>query len=149
MPSDFIIKTGDMIQITMTPPCIVPPIAAPVPLVGSEKTVLVGNMPICVFGDELPKAISSPLPYTSAPFGITGPPGMGTLKIILAPNNLTKQTVAGNKPIIVKGVTFQAIFTVTVPAQNITPAGVTVPDPVPTKPGTCQFITTNVNTFAG
>jgi hypothetical protein len=85
-----------------------------------------------------------PLQYTAPPF-VT--PGMGTLTVMLAPNNLTQKTVQG-KPMLLKGATFQASFAVSVPAQQPTPAG-PVPDPVATKPGTCQFITTNINTQAG
>jgi hypothetical protein len=48
---------------------------------------------------------------------------------------------------ILKGATFQASFAVSSPAMQPTPAG-PVPDPVMTKPGTCQFITTNINTQA-
>jgi hypothetical protein len=72
---------------------------------------------------------------------------MGTLSIMLAPLNLSKKTQNG-KPIILKGATFQASFAVSSPAMQPTPAG-PVPDPVMTKPGTCQFITTNINTQAG
>jgi hypothetical protein len=140
---DFIIKTNDMIQITITPPAIVPMLVAPVPLIGTGTTVMIGNVPICLMGDELPPSLKAPMPYTSPPF-VT--PGMGTLTIILAPNNLSKKTVNG-KAMILKGATFQASFAVSAPAMQPTPAG-PVPDPVMTKPGTCQFITTNINTQA-
>jgi hypothetical protein len=141
---DFIIKTNDMIQITITPPAIVPMLMAPVPLLGTGTTVMVSNVPICLQGDELPPSLKAPMPYTSPPF-VT--PGMGTLSIMLAPLNLSKKTQNG-KPIILKGATFQASFAVSSPAMQPTPAG-PVPDPVMTKPGTCQFITTNINTQAG
>jgi hypothetical protein len=84
------------------------------------------------------------MPYTAPPF-VT--PGMGTLQIILMPNNLTTMTQNG-KPIIIKGATFQAIFNVSAPAMQPTPAG-PVPDPVVVKPGTAMFITTTVMTQAG
>jgi hypothetical protein len=141
---DFIIKTQDMIQITIPPPAIVPMLMAPVPLIGSGTTVMIGGMPVCLQGDELPPTLMAPLPYTAPPF-VT--PGMGKLTIMLAPTNLSKQTENG-KPIILKGATFQASFAVQSPAMQPTPAG-PVPDPVMTKPGTCQFITTNINTQAG
>jgi hypothetical protein len=140
---DFVIKTNDMIQITITPPAVVPMLMAPVPLIGTGTTVMIGNVPICLMGDELPPSLKAPMPYTSPPF-VT--PGMGTLTIILAPNNLSKKTVNG-KAMILKGATFQASFAVSSPAMQPTPAG-PVPDPVMTKPGTCQFITTNINTQA-
>ena len=44
VPPDFIIKTGDMIQITIPPPAVVPPIVAPVPLMGTSKSMMVGFM---------------------------------------------------------------------------------------------------------
>jgi hypothetical protein len=141
---DFIIKTGDMIQITITPPAVVPQLVAPIPLVGTGTTVQVGGVPICLQGDELPPALQAPMPYMSPPF-VT--PGMGTLSIILAPNNLSMKTVQG-KAILLKGATFQASFAVQSPAMQPTPGG-PVPDPVMTKPGTCQFITTNINVQAG
>jgi hypothetical protein len=141
---DFIIKTNDMIQITITPPAIVPMLSAPVPMIGTGTTVMTGSVPICLQGDELPPSLRAPMPYTSPPF-VT--PGTGTLTIMLAPSNLSKKTQNG-KPIILKGATFQASFAVSSPAMQPTPTG-PVPDPVMTKPGTCQFITTNINTQVG
>jgi hypothetical protein len=141
---DFIIKTNDMIKITIPPPAIVPMLQAPVPLIGTGTKVLVSNVPICLQGDELPPSLKAPMPYTAPPF-VT--PGMGTLTIMLLPTNLSKQTQNG-KPIILKGSTFQCSFAVQSPAMQPTPAG-PVPDPLMTKPGTCTFITTNINVKAG
>jgi len=141
---DFILRTGDMIQITIPPPAIVPMLMAPVPLVGSSTSLMVGGMPACLLGDELPVAISGPLPYTAPPF-VT--PGVGTVSVTLTPTNQTLQTQNG-KAILIKGQQFMAKFTVSSPAMQPTPAG-PVPDPVLTKPGTAQFITTNINTQAG
>jgi Contractile injection system spike tip protein len=141
---DFIMKTGDMIQITITPPAIVPMLAAPVPLVGSSTSVMVNGAPACLLGDELPMAIAGPLPYTAPPF-VT--PGMGTVSVTLTPTNQTVQSQNG-KAILIKGQQFVAKFTVTAPAMQPTPGG-PVPDPVATKPGTAQFITTTVNAKAG
>lgn len=141
---DFIMKTNDMIKITITPPAVVPMLQAPVPLLGTGNTVMVSNVPICLQGDELPPSLKAPMPYTAPPF-VT--PGMGTLTIILTPANLSKQTQNG-KPIILKGATFQASFAVSAPAMQPNINGA-IPDPVLTKPGTCTFITTNINTQAG
>jgi hypothetical protein len=80
------------------------------------------------------------LPYTAPPF-VT--PGMGTLTVMLLPINKTIQTVNG-RAILIKGSTFPAQFQVTVPAMQPTPVG-PVPDPLLVKPGTAQFITTNMN----
>lgn len=144
MPDDFIIVTSDMIQVTIPPPTIVPQLMAPVPLVGTGQSVLVGGKLICLEGDELPPSLRGPLPYTAPPF-VT--PGTGTLEITLMPNNKTAQTVNGKK-ILLKGTTFTVRFNVQTPAQQPTPGG-PVPDPVAVKPGTAQFITTNVQTMAG
>jgi Contractile injection system spike tip protein len=141
---DFIIKTNDMLQVTVPPPAVVPPLAAPIPLIGSGTTVTIGGVPVCLQGDEAPPSVKVPLPYTSPPF-VT--PGMGTLTIMLLPTNLSQKTVQG-KPMLLKGQTFNATFDVQSPAMQPTPAG-PVPDPVMSKPCTCQFITTNVNTQAG
>lgn len=135
---DFIIKTGDLLKITIPPPAIVPMLEAPVPLEGSGETVLVNSMPICLRGDELPDILREPLPYTAPPFTI---PGTGTLTLTLLPANMTLQTSNG-EPILIKGEQFPALFTVEVPANQPTPAG-PVPDPVIEKPGTAEFITTN------
>lgn len=144
MPDDFIIVTGDMIQVTIPPPTLVPQLMAPVPLIGSSQNVMVGGMPVCLEGDELPPVLQAPLPYTAPPFVI---PGMGTLELTLMPNNKTMQTQNGKK-ILIKGATFLAKFNVQTPAQQPTPAG-PVPDPVAVKPGQAQFITTNMKTMAG
>jgi hypothetical protein len=143
MPADFIIKTGDMIQITIPPPTIVPQLAAPVPMVGSAATVLTSGMATCVSGDEVPPSVRGPLTYTAPPY-LT--PGTGILTIILLPTNLTVPTNTGGKPIIIKGSTFMAKFTVAVPAVNPITGD---PDPLAEKVGTAQFITSNVLTKAG
>jgi len=135
---DFIIRTGDMIQITIPPPALVPMIMAPVPLIGTSTNVTATGPLICLQGDELPPMIRGPLPYTAPPF-VT--PGVGTLTLILTPTNFTLQTKNG-KPILIKGTPFQAIFNVSAPAMQPTPAG-PIPDPMVVKPGTAQFITTN------
>jgi hypothetical protein len=140
---DFVIRTNDMIQITIAPPAIVPMLQAPVPLIGTGTTVMVGGQPVCLVGDEMPPSVKVPMPYTAPPF-VT--PGVGTLMVMLAPNNMTKKTIQG-KPMLLKGATFQATFTVSAPAMQPTPAG-PVPDPLMSKTGTCQFITTNINVQA-
>jgi hypothetical protein len=144
MPADFIIKTGDMIRITIFPPAVVPPLAAPIPLVGTSTNLTVGNMPVCLEGDELPPMLLAPLPYTSPPF-VT--PGTGTVSVTLTPMNKTLLTDNG-KPILIKGTPFTAEFTVMAPAMQPTPVG-PVPDPVPKKPGMAEFVTTNVTVKAG
>jgi hypothetical protein len=142
--ADFIVKTNDMLQVTIPPPAIVPVLMAPVPLLGTGFTILINKQPVCLQGDELPPALRIPLVYTAPPF-VT--PGMGTLTLTLMPNNMTLRSTFGGKPALLKGATFMATFNVTVPAMQPTPVG-PVPDPVLVKPGTAQFITTTVNAQA-
>jgi len=142
--ADLIIRSEDLIEITIDPPAVVPMLEAPVPLVGSAETVTVAGMPMCLLGDELPPMLREPMAYTAPPFT---EPGMGTLTLTLTPANQTVQTRNG-KPILIKGGPFIALFTVSEPAMQITPAG-PIPDPDPEKPGTAQFITTNETVRAG
>jgi hypothetical protein len=142
--ADFVLKTGDLVKITIPPPAVIPAIEAPVPLVGSAETVTITGMSACLLGDELPLEIAEPLPYTAPPFTV---PGMGTLKLTLTPANQTIQTKKG-KPLLIKGGPFVAMFTVSEPAMQPTPAG-PVPDPLVEKPGTAEFITTNEIVTAG
>ena len=143
--ADIIIKTGDMLQITVPPPAIVPQLLTPVPLIGTGMTILINGQPICLQGDELPPVLRVPMPYTAPPF-VT--PGIGTLTVILMPTNLTLQSVWSSKPALLRGGPFQAIFNVTAPAMQPTPAG-PIPDPVVVKPCQAQFITTTFNVLAG
>lgn len=135
---DFIIRTGDLISIMIDPPAIVPELEAPIPLEGSAETITVNGMSACVLGDEMPDELMGPMEYTAPPFTV---PGLGTLMVTLAPDNMTVQTVADG-PLLIKGGPFIATFTVEEPAMQPTPAG-PIPDPVLEKPGTAQFITTN------
>lgn len=145
MPVDFVIKTGDMIKITIPPPAIIPLIEAPVPLIGTGVTVMVMGTPVCLEGDELPPELRVPMPYTAPPF-VT--PGMGTLQVFVIPGvNTTVQTM-DDKPLLIQGTPFEAMFTVEAPAMQPTPAG-PIPDPLMVKPGTAEFITTNVIVKAG
>src|SRR5215831_15961236 len=89
---DFIIKSNDMLQVTIPPPAIVPLLVAPVPLIGTGLTVMINNQPVCLQGDELPPTLRVPLVYTAPPF-VT--PGMGTLTLILMPNNMSMRSTFG------------------------------------------------------
>ena len=144
MPADFVIKTGDMIRITISPPAVVPPLMSPIPLIGTSTNLTVNNMPVCLEGDELPPMLMAPLPYTAPPF-VT--PGMGTVSVTLTPMNKTLLTDNG-KAILIKGTPFMAEFTVMAPAMQPTPVG-PIPDPVAKKPGMAEFVTTTVTVKAG
>lgn len=135
---DFLMRTGDLVKITIPPPAIVPTLEAPVPLEGSAESVTVEGMSVCLLGDELPEMLAEPMAYTAPPFTV---PGMGTLRLTLTESNMTVKTRNG-KPMLIKGGPFTAMFTVTEPAIQPTPAG-PVSDPVAEKPGTAEFITTN------
>jgi len=137
MPTDFIICNCDMIQITLDPPTVAPLLAAPVPLVASGLSK-VGEMAVCLKGDELPPSLRAPMPYTCPPYTV---PGVGTVSVASAPTNTTQHAKDSDTPMLVKGGTFQATFTVSVPAQM--PPPISAPDPVATKTGTAVFITAN------
>lgn len=143
--TDFVIKTGDMLEVTIPEPAVVPVLEAPLPLTGSSTNVTIGGMPVCLQGDELPMELREPLPYTAPPFTV---PGTGMLTLTVLPENLTQQTTNGGKPLLIRGSMFTAMFTVEEPAMQPTPAG-PVPDPEVEKPGTARFITTNESVQAG
>jgi hypothetical protein len=144
MPADYILRTSDMIKITILPPAIAPLLIPPIPLTGSSANFTVMGMPVCLEGDELPKMLLAPMPYMSPPYVI---PGVGTVSVTITATNKTATTDNGKK-ILIKGGTFQAKFQVSVPAMMPTPAG-PQPDPVSVKSGTATFITTNMTTKAG
>lgn len=137
MPLDYIILNNDMLQITLDPPAICPTLMAPVPLIASGLST-VNDMAVCLEGDELPPSLQAPMPYTSGAFTI---PGMGTVSVTLQSANKTQVATDSGKAVLLKGQTFQAKFSVTVPA--IQPGPAATPDPIATKSGTAQFITTN------
>ncbi|MEZ0092244.1 hypothetical protein [Streptacidiphilus sp. EB129] len=143
--ADFVIRTGDLLEVTIPPPTAVPALEAPVALTGSSTDVTVGGLPVCLQDDELPMVLRVPLVYTEPPFTV---PGTGTLMLTLLPENMTRQTSNGGRPILIGTGTFTAMFTVETPAMQPTPAG-PVPDPEPEKPGTARFITTNASVTAG
>lgn len=142
---DVILRTADFIEVTIPEPTVVPILEAPVPLVGSSTNVIVIGMPVCLQGDELPPVLRVPLVYTAPPFST---PGTGTLSVTLLPANLTHKTTNGGKPLLIKGGTFPAMFTVEEPAMQPTPAG-PVPDPMLEKPGNARFISSNETVTAG
>ena len=133
-----VIIDGDMIQISINAPCIVPQLASPVPLVASGFSKVTDKV-VCVEGDELPPSIKSPLVYMSGGYTI---PGTGTVKVTLNDDNKTSVAKDKDKKMLLKGSTFQAEFDVQSPAQMPTPAG-PQPDPMSKYTGTAKFITTD------
>jgi hypothetical protein len=142
--ADVVLKTGDMIKVTIAPPAIVPLLQAPVPLIGSSTVVKISGCCICLLGDEIPVELREPLPYTAPPFTN---PGTGRLSLTLLPANQTMLT-KNDRAILIKGSVFIAQFTVQTPATQTTTAG-PVPDPEATKPGTAEFIAADETVLAG
>lgn len=145
MAADIVMRDGDLIQVTIPAPAIVPRLMQPAPLTGSSTDVTVVGAKACLQGDELPPELRGPLTYTAPPFTT---PGTGTLSLTLRPANLTVKTTNGRKPLLLRGGTFQALFTVTSPALQPAPGG-PVPDPDVEKQGTARFISANTIVRAG
>ena len=136
-----ILKATDQIKFTMlVPTLVVPPIMAPIPLIGKGHVMIMGSK-VCVQGDELPKSISTPLPYTDGSFTI---PGTGKINLVLPPSHLSKVFSDLGKKVLVRGPPFQATFAVNSPAQQPNPPAPNIPDPVASKPLQVQYISTNV-----
>lgn len=138
MSARAIVTNGDQIQVTILPPAVVPPLAAPVPLVATGFASVDGRA-VCVEGDELPPALRGVLPYTSPPFVV---PGAGKLSVTLGGSNKSAVASDNDKAMLLVGQTFQAKFEVQVPAQQPTPGG-PVADPTPQYSGTARFLSTD------
>jgi len=137
--SDFIIKTGDLATFNPTFGQA-QVVVAPGQISGSAQFTIDGSVG-CVQGDEASVSVPG-ASYVSGSFTI---PGVGTLTIqALGSDQLGQQTTSSQKPVILKGSTFQALFTVSVQAFMPNPGGQPIPDPVPQYFGTGQFVTTNV-----
>jgi hypothetical protein len=140
-PTKLLIANTDMIQIILDPPCVSPPLVAPIPLVATGYSK-VNEQKVCVEGDEYPPVIanSTPVPYMCPPYVI---PGTGTVKITLADANKTSISKDLDKKMLRKGTTFQVELDVQVPAMMPAPPGPPQPDPMPKHTGNAMFITTN------
>jgi hypothetical protein len=144
--SKLVIQNDDLIQITLDPPCVSPPLVPPLTLVASGYSQT-NNQVVCVEGDEYPPLIanSSPVPYMYPPYVI---PGTGTIKITLNSDNKTSKAKDKDKKMLLKGSgTFQVELDVQSPAQMPTPTG-PQPDPQSKHTGTGQFITTNTVVYS-
>ena len=137
--ADFIIKTGDLA--TFNPAFgTATVVVAPGNMTGSAQFKVDGSI-ACVQGDEAKVSVPG-VAYVSPPFTI---PGVGTLTIqTLGSDQLGQKTSSSQKPVILKGSTFTALFTVSLPAGMPTPSPPPPLDPVPQYSGTGQFVTTNV-----
>lgn len=118
MSQDWPVVDGTMVTFLPNfPPAITTPI--PTTIKSSAKKVKVCGKPVCLKGDE--KSVKSMGVMYLAPPGYPIP-GMGTLKVFkLAPDQLTKKTKAEGKPLILKGMFFDAVFEVMMPAMQLPP----------------------------
>ena len=132
-----VLKTSDLVTFTPLGPQMVPPLMAPIPLVGKSMQMFY-YMPICLAGDEIPSFLRVPLPYTDSSFTT---PGMGKLVVVPPPTHYSKTYVESYRPALLMGPPFTAQFMVTVPA-TMQAGPVTVPDPVVTKSFMVQYIST-------
>jgi hypothetical protein len=57
---DFVLRTGDLVKVTIPPPAVIPALEGPVPLEGSAETLTVCEMTVCLQGDELPEILRQP-----------------------------------------------------------------------------------------
>ncbi|GAA4276749.1 hypothetical protein [Aquimarina mytili] len=95
---------------------------------------------VAIKGDEGNVEVSG-CTYTSPAFPI---PGTGNLKIVtLGPDQVTKKTKSGNKPVLIRGSVFIARFEVKSPAKIIPPGSAPVSDPTPFYMGTGKLIPSN------
>lgn len=138
MSQSAILVHGDLLQVTMNPPVVVPLLVAPVPLVASGFATIDGKV-VCIAGDELPPSLRSPIQYMSPPFVV---PGMGKLSVSLASDHKSATAADDGHVMLLKGATFQVKLEVQVPAQQPSPSG-PVPDATPSYAGTAQFISTD------
>ena len=142
---DYLLKTGDMVQVTVMPPCIVPQLLAPVPMVGTSPSVTVMGTPVCLEPDAIPPAVRGPMPYTSPPF--VQPGVLSITQFVLVPGVHLTVAAQNGQPMIIKGSQFQVVLTVMTPATG--PAPASLPDPLAVKPAMGQYITTNMVVKAG
>jgi hypothetical protein len=130
--ADFILRQGDIV---MFMPAFSPAIVAVKPgqLAASSKNVRINGKPVCLAKDSENVKVAGCM-YTSAVFTL---PGSGTLSIAkLAGNQVSNKVRCNNKPLMLKGLQFQAKFKVlsqakTPPIPTMSP----IPDTVPSYLG--------------
>ena len=137
--TDEILRSGDKaIYYPTFGPALVT--VQPGTLIGSAPQVNALKAQVCVKGDEASATVPG-CPYVSGVFTI---PGTGTLSIsALGADQLSRQSRAGGKYIMLRGTTFTAKFEITVPAGKPGPDGPT-PDPMVVYTGSGMFQTRNM-----
>ena len=143
--SDVIVIDGDMANFqpgfgTATV------VVRPGPITASGKARVSGKL-ACVAGDETSVSVAGCM-YSAGPYSI---PGTGTLSIAsLAADQQAKTSQTGSKKLLLKGSSFTARFTVSVPAMQPPPGpGSPIPDPTPTYSGSGSFVATDATVKAG
>ena len=136
-PIKAIIVDGDTVQFMPAfPPAIV--VVQPGKIEGKGAATFSGKK-VCVLGDETKVEVKN-CAYNAPPFVA----GQGTLKIFPFKNgdpNVAQKTKSGNKPFLLKGMTFKAQFQPTMKAKMPPPAN--TPDPTPIYFGFASFINSN------
>jgi hypothetical protein len=127
------VKTGDFMQVSI-PGTNIPHLAGVVPLNGSGSDLVKGRQTVRV-GDELPRHLRVPLPYTFGPFVV---PGLGMLTFTYFPDQ-TLPNATGNPTLLTGHGSPLCHFNVMQPAMMMTPGG-PIPDSDGHKVGYANFI---------
>ncbi len=134
--SDYILMADD--QVIFDPTFGVATVVVRPGMIPGNGGATVTGKKLCVDGDEGKVSVPS-CTYVAGGFSV---PGIGTLKIQqLAPNQKATKTKSANKPVLLKGGDFIAVFEVQAPAQMPPPAS--TPDPMIKYIGKGNFITLN------
>ena len=146
MSTKFVLSTGDMLVfVPQFGKATIPPLTAPIPLVGTGTELDILGMPVCVEGDEFPEALQSPLPYIA---GDKVQPGAGLLEIKLDESHWTSTLLCNDKKVLRLGGTIEAKFQVTVPAMNpVYPSP--IPDETTEYKGTAKYVSPKNFFFEG
>ncbi|MGC2776851.1 MAG: hypothetical protein WA418_14580 [Bradyrhizobium sp.] len=115
-------------------------------ITASGKARVAGKL-ACVVGDEKSVTVAG-CPYSAGSYSI---PGTGTLTIAsLAANQQAKTCQTNSKKLLLKGGSFTARFTVSVPAMQPPPGpGSPIPDPTATYSGSGSFVAADTTVKAG
>jgi hypothetical protein len=118
----------------------------PGPITASGPARVTGKA-ACVAGDESSVSVAG-CAYFAGQYSI---PGTGTLTIASLAGDQQAQTCStGGKKLLLKGSSFTARFSVTMPAMQPPPGpGSPIPDPTPSYSGSGSFIAANTSVKAG
>ncbi len=140
---DIILCDGDLVMFEPTFGPAIVTMTGPVKITGSGLAKI-GGKNICVMGDHL--TVSGDCTYINGAFTT---PGTGKLTIVsLLPPQMLPTISAGNKPMMVKGQKFIALFTRLSPALNTTGPS-PLPDVTPMLPGNGMFMPSQFQVTGG